>query len=430
MKRTAPLAALLIVSLAEAGCGKKGPPLPPLRRVPAGVADLAAQRFADVVFVRFTVPSANVEGPGPADLARMDVYAITTAVPLTIDQARHETVRKAATLVASERVRPPLPPPPPSEPGRPPPPPVPLEPGLEQGAPALVREVLSEAAQRPIELPRPDREAAGEKAPAAGAALLAPHAGSGPVRYYFAVGVTRGGRPGETSAPVAVPLAPTSSAPAAPALAYDEQAIMLRWTPSPDARIPLAEAAANGVLVSRPLLPPAPPTRYDVYEVRKNAPSGAREDLPAALNAEPLAVTEFRLPGLTFGAERCFAVRPVDTLGSAVVRGALSDPACVVPTDTFAPAAPRNLQAVAGAGGISLIWEANAERDLAGYMVLRGESPGERLSPLTETAIRETTLTDSTVKPGVRYVYAVVAVDNASPQNVSGQSNRVEETAR
>jgi hypothetical protein len=63
-------------------------------------------------------------------------------------------------------------------------------------------------------------------------------------------------------------------------------------------------------------------------------------------------------------------------------------------------------------------------------MVLRGESPGERLSPLTETAIRETTLTDSSVKPGVRYVYAVVAVDNASPQNVSGQSNRVEETAR
>jgi hypothetical protein len=430
MKTTAPLLALLIVSLAEAGCGKKGPPLPPLRRVPAGVADLAAQRFADVVFVRFTVPSANVEGPGPADLARMDVYAITTAVPLTANEARLETVRKVATLVASERVRRPLPPPPPSEPGRPPPPPLPLEPGLDQGGPALVREALSEAAQNPIELPGPDTGTVGEEVPAAGAVLVAPDAGSGPTRYYFAVGVTRGGRLGETSAPVAVPLAPTSSAPAVPAIAHDEQAIMLRWTPSPDARILPAEAAVDGVLASRPLQPPLPPTRYDVYEVRKEAPSGAQEDLPVALNAEPLAVTEFRLPGLTFGAERCFAVRPVDMRAGAVVRGPLSDPACVVPTDTFAPAAPRNLQAVAGAGGISLIWEANAERDLAGYMVLRGESPGERLSPLTETPIRETTLTDSSVQPGVRYVYAVVAVDNASPQNVSGQSNRVEETAR
>ncbi|MCC7241646.1 MAG: hypothetical protein IT180_06950, partial [Acidobacteria bacterium] len=44
--------------------------------------------------------------------------------------------------------------------------------------------------------------------------------------------------------------------------------------------------------------------------------------------------------------------------------------------------------------------------------------------------IRETTYRDLSVTPGVRYTYAVVAVDNASPQNVSGQSNRVEETSR
>jgi hypothetical protein len=30
----------------------------------------------------------------------------------------------------------------------------------------------------------------------------------------------------------------------------------------------------------------------------------------------------------------------------------------------------------------------------------------------------------------VRYVYAIVAVDSATPQNVSVESNRVEETAR
>ena len=34
------------------------------------------------------------------------------------------------------------------------------------------------------------------------------------------------------------------------------------------------------------------------------------------------------------------------------------------------------------------------------------------------------------VKTGVRYVYAVLAVDKATPPNASAQSRRVEETVR
>ena len=47
-----------------------------------------------------------------------------------------------------------------------------------------------------------------------------------------------------------------------------------------------------------------------------------------------------------------------------------------------------------------------------------------------EDAVKETTFRDTTAKTGVRYVYAVAAVDNAKPRNVSDESNRVEETAR
>jgi hypothetical protein len=61
---------------------------------------------------------------------------------------------------------------------------------------------------------------------------------------------------------------------------------------------------------------------------------------------------------------------------------------------------------------------------------LRGEAPGDRLQPLTPTPIRETTYNDATVEAGVRYVYAIVALDRAVPPNVSAQSSRVEETAR
>ena len=85
------------------------------------------------------------------------------------------------------------------------------------------------------------------------------------------------------------------------------------------------------------------------------------------------------------------------------------------------------MHAVAGAGSISLIWEPHNEKDLAGYLVLRAVAPGDTLDALTPKPIPDARFTDD-VKAGVRYVYAVQAVDKAG--NVSPYSNRVEETAR
>jgi fibronectin type 3 domain-containing protein len=63
-------------------------------------------------------------------------------------------------------------------------------------------------------------------------------------------------------------------------------------------------------------------------------------------------------------------------------------------------------------------------------VVLRGEAPGATLQALTPAPIRETNFTDTTVTPGVRYVYAIVAVDKAATPNMSPQSVRQEELAR
>ena len=103
---------------------------------------------------------------------------------------------------------------------------------------------------------------------------------------------------------------------------------------------------------------------------------------------------------------------------------------CVKTVDVFPPSAPKKLEAVASEGAISLIWEASPEADVAGYIVLRGEASKGALAPLTARPIKESTYRDTKVKSGVRYVYAVVTVDKATPENVSPQSNRVEETAR
>ncbi len=102
----------------------------------------------------------------------------------------------------------------------------------------------------------------------------------------------------------------------------------------------------------------------------------------------------------------------------------------MTPRDTFPPAAPKSLSVVAGDGTMRLSWDANSEPDLAGYLVLRGEVPGETLQPLASAPMAGTSFEDKTVKPGVRYVYAIVAVDKAASPNRSAPSVRVEETAR
>jgi hypothetical protein len=120
-------------------------------------------------------------------------------------------------------------------------------------------------------------------------------------------------------------------------------------------------------------------------------------------------------------------VRTTETLGPQSIESEPSPTACDTLTDTFAPAAPKSLNAVPTDGAINLIWEPSPERDFAGYIVLRAIAPGGELQPITAAPIVEPSFKD-TVASGVRYVYAVRAVDKAG--NISPLSNRVEESAR
>ena len=197
------------------------------------------------------------------------------------------------------------------------------------------------------------------------------------------------------------------------------------------------QPGAPAVLNSRSLTGfPSPTVGYSIYEVAppdQPAPAplepGDVPALPRRVTLAPVVTTSWRDEKTALGAVRCYVIRTVVTSGTAV-ESEPSPVVCVSATDTFPPKAPTSLAAVASEGAISLIWDASTEADLAGYIVLRGEASGATMSPLTTEPIKETTYRDTTVKPGVRYVYAVVAVDTASPQNVSTQSNRVEETAR
>ncbi len=413
-------------------CGKKGPPLAPLPRIPAAPANPQAVRFGDDIYVSFTVPSANVSGQTPADITAVDLYAITAEAPPSGPDLTRLAERIASYPV---HVPPPALPDVEPEPGVPAPPPLPVLPGFAQGATAVVRETLTDELRQPappVADSRPVPVVDEEEAEPLPGPLVAP---SAPAlrRHYFLMSVGRRGRPGTPTGIMSVPVGGGTTPPLAVEVDYTETAMSVSWKPSADAR-PVPPEPDETLLPSRPLMTPPPPTAYHVFEVPR---ASQREPglydlvLPQALTPQPVTTPAFQIPGsVRFGAERCFVVRSVEQMAGATLVGHPSAPACVTPVDTFPPAAPRQLAAIAGVGVINLIWEGNTESDLAGYVLLRGSAPDGPLQPLTPTPIRETTYRDTTAEPGVRYVYAVVAVDTASPQNVSEQSNRVEEESR
>ncbi len=406
-------------------CGKKGPPLPPLVKVPAPPSDFSVERRGADVRLQFTVPAANADGTRPANIERVDVYGFTGPFTATDDQ-----LMKLGTRLASLPVKAPRNPDATTEADEPPEEPELGKEGLDQGAVAELEDPLTPAAFQPIELPKDRRKTPAAGAVAAAPILVGPPA-SVPWRIYMLFGLNKSGRKGPSSKRLIVPLVPAPSAPPSPQIAYDENTITVTWTPSPSAA--LVQPPATGDLLPARFIGMETPTYgYYVYDV---SPPGAAETAktttPALaaekrLTNEPLSGARYADARMTWGATRCYTVRTLETITGLKLESDAPPPVCVTLKDTFAPVPPKSVSAVASEGAISLIWDPNNEKDLAGYVVLRGTSP-DKLDPITPAPIPDTTFTD-TVRAGVAYQYAVQAVDKAG--NISRRSTTVAATAR
>jgi len=472
-------AVLIVVAALTIACGRKGPPLAPLHLVPVAPPNMTIIRVGDEAQIRFNIPSTNQNGPGPVVVDRIEVFAATVAGGAVRPSNREFLVSKYR--IATIAVKPP-----PVEGEGPPPESTPPDNRPGPGDPTTFVEAISEKTRQPVfTTPAPPVPAVAPvvntAAPAAGAPAAPPAAGGAattvptpatgapapvppatvppvpplptgiapvpavpnlpgtvepvpalpveapptgpefptpltvlpgastpapvtpppayPSRIYTVRGVTKNGRPGPPSTRVELPLIDPPAQPAAPTATATETAIVLNWT---------APAAAP------------PGIAYNIYKAGSVDP----------INSAPVAEAKYERAGVTFGTEECFTLRAVQKLGAISLESKSSPPVCLTPRDTFPPAAPKGLSIVAGTGTMNLGWDANKEPDLAGYIILRGEAPGDTLQPLTPAPIAATSYEDKTVKPGVRYVYVVVAIDNATPPNRSAPSARVEETAR
>ena len=521
----------LVVGAQLWGCGKKGPPLAPFVRVPALVTELAVRRLGDEVSVGFTLPTRNRDGTEPADLARVDVYAMTTQPRFPPDRTLDlEEFKKSTTLVASIEVRPWQVPATVADPAAV----ASVDSRPVQGSPVAIVETLVAATLVPMdpwEDEREEEEDEEDETPAIVLLMTPPL--PGPVqREYVVVGVSSRGREAEAQR-IAVPLVMSPAPPPAPVVTYTEDVIAVTWEPPPGARAAVqapptspgelaagataaaaspataldptsnsaADQTASGlpatppatppgtlpatppgtlpatppgtlpatppgtlpatppgtlpatppvttpaatpvttpaatpaatpappILASRPIVDWPPASRYDLYEIVESQEEP--QTMPQPLNMVPLTTLVYADRRVEFGLERCYAVRTLDVVGGLDVRSGLSAQTCVTFVDTFSPAAPQGLTAVGSEGAVSLIWQQNDEEDLAGYLVLRGLPTGETLQPLTAEPVRENTYRDATAEPGVRYVYAVHAVDTATPPNLSPLSNQAGDAAR
>ena len=96
------------------------------------------------------------------------------------------------------------------------------------------------------------------------------------------------------------------------------------------------------------------------------------------------------------------------------------------PADTTPPAAPTGLTATAGDQQVSLDWDDNTERDLAGYNVYQSTSQGGPYTKLNTSLLVASAYTDTGLTNGTAYYYVVTAEDNDS--NVSAISAEVSAT--
>jgi hypothetical protein len=355
-------------------------------RVPDAVSQIEARRIGNDVYITLLVPSQNVDQSQPADVGRVDLLAVTADRMPPADSFLRVAERVASVPVArhssTEKGASPGDAPDPSR--------------VVQGARTTIREQLDSNRLTPTAVGADAVK--GIEPDEAGQATV-------PRRYYMAVAYSDRNRSVGRGEVTSVPVIPPPAAPTGVTGSYSETSIAVSWGPS------------QGSLA------------YNVYRDDRSQPEAESTTPPVPINAMPLGTPSFSEP-VEFGRERCYRVRAVRTEGGSPVEGDASERRCVTPEDTFGPAAPKGLQAVTHSDGIALKWEANTEKDLAGYLVLRGRAGDATLLPLMPTPIVETQFIDRNVMSGVRYVYAVVAVDTRAPSpNRSPESDRNDATA-
>lgn len=210
------------------------------------------------------------------------------------------------------------------------------------------------------------------------------------------------GRSAGLSNQVSISLAPTMPPPADVHATLTPQAVELRWS----VQMPNRSIGAM---------------KFEYHVLRRTEGQSNAVDLGAATETSICASRcGFYFLDRTFEWEKEYTYRVVGVTtveragGTETVPGEASAPLEVLVHDTFPPAQPGGVQAVASGVGqppfIDLTWAPNADDDLAGYNVYRREE-GQQPVKINSELVKAPAYRDAQVTAGHRYFYSVSAVD-------------------
>ena len=361
------LACVLIAS----ACGKKGAVLAPLTLVPQKIETLKAAQRGGLVLLEWTNPSAYIDGRALDEISEVEIWLEERLEPPAVTPA----------------VKPPAPP---KE--------------IEFTARAKRVAVLtaapkpaSKSARNPKDK-KPATPAAAPKSPpnAAYVHRLDPARWAGRT-FIFALRVRdlKKGRLSDFSPEVALKPKALAAPPAAVRAAVFADRIEVRWT-----------APSTNFDGSAPPLVKG----FNIYR-SDSAPAQGPGSAPRRINTAPAAGGVYADRDFSFGSTYLYFVRAAGAAAEPFLESEDSDTVEVKPKDVFPPAVPAGLSALTGPDFVNLIWDAVADRDLAGYHVWRRVAGAANFSRVTPAPIAEPTYSDRAVEKNRTYEYAITSVD-------------------
>jgi hypothetical protein len=351
------------------GCGKQGPPLPPLRAVPAPVKDLTVVQQGNRLLMSFSYPQVTPAGTALEGISAVEVFSASIPAPATgtaapIDPKAFASIAKPVQKVTGADLT---------------------------AATAGSRIELSLPLPATAAAPPPATTATPPPATAGTTATPAAPAPASLASYYA---VRTYGREGDKSDLSNVSFVVPKAPPAAPArvtVTPRGDGVLVEWAP--------VEGAAAG---------------YNIY--RRNAQersSGKPVHTSGAQEKSWLDNTA------RFGQSYIYSVTAL-AQATPVVESSIGSEHEVRYVDRFAPPPPTELVALAEARRVRLVWRPSEADDLAGYLVYRRVGETGAFVKVTQQPVVSAEFVDTAIAAGRTYTYRVTAVDQAGNESAPG----------
>ncbi|MGB2908797.1 MAG: fibronectin type III domain-containing protein [Candidatus Aminicenantaceae bacterium] len=369
-------------------CGKKGPIMPPLQKIPKAVEGVSLAQIGLEFRLRWRIPTNYVDGSPMESLSALEIWIFEEDKPG--DTGEKEGEESVKEEIKKEDVKEEI-----NKAGAPPAAPfVPAGPERMSSEARLLEEILpdhfpeyqKDPEGSPLEffyVFRFDKAQIGTK-----------HFG-----FSFKVRDARG-RFSDFSSWVKAEPRNVSVPPRGLKAELSRNKVTLTW------RVPAKHLDDSE---------PAVVGGYNVYRT-------VGEAEPGKLNMIRVTEPKYEDRTVQYGGTYRYLVRAVTGEAAPFAESGDSKPIEVAVKDTFAPSAPKGLIAIAGEDFISLSWDRSRERDLSSYRVWRRPAESDEYTLLTPEGILDSNFTDTSARKKVRYEYAVTALDQEGNESTRSMS--------